>query len=84
MARLSGSMTRQATTGKIHSHQLNAVAQRSQASWHFHSRANSNDSRVLSQVGYVPFDHLVGRAAIIFFSIDGEQARWNRLFSRVR
>jgi signal peptidase I len=31
---------------------------------------NSTDSRVLSQVGYVPFENLVGRAAIIYFSID--------------
>jgi signal peptidase I len=31
---------------------------------------NSNDSRVLSTVGYVPFENLVGRAEIIFFSID--------------
>jgi signal peptidase I len=31
---------------------------------------NSTDSRVLSAVGYVPFDNLVGRAEIVFFSID--------------
>ena len=31
---------------------------------------NSTDSRVLSQVGYAPFENLVGRAAIIFYSID--------------
>jgi signal peptidase I len=31
---------------------------------------NSTDSRVLAQVGYVPFENLVGRAAIIFYSID--------------
>jgi signal peptidase I len=31
---------------------------------------NSTDSRVLSQVGYVPFENLVGRAAIIFYSVD--------------
>ena len=36
------------------------------------NRDNSTDSRVLSQVGYVPIDHLVGRAATIFFSIGGE------------
>jgi len=29
---------------------------------------NSADSRVLNQVGYVPFENLVGRVAIIFFS----------------
>jgi signal peptidase I len=59
------------------------------------NRDNSTDSRVLSQVGYVPFENLVGRAQIIFFSIgDGEPAwhvwtwpwavRWNRLFTIVR
>jgi len=31
---------------------------------------NSTDSRVLSAVGYVPFEHLVGRVEMIFFSID--------------
>jgi signal peptidase I len=31
---------------------------------------NSTDSRVLSQVGYVPFENLIGPAVIIFFSID--------------
>jgi signal peptidase I len=31
---------------------------------------NSTDSRVLSQIGYVPFENLIGRAAMIFYSID--------------
>ena len=31
---------------------------------------NSTDSRAMSQVGYVPFENLVGRAAIIFYSVD--------------
>ena len=59
------------------------------------NRDNSTDSRVLSQVGYVPIDNIVGRAEIIFFSVgDGEAAwkiwrwpwvvRWGRLFSIVR
>ena len=59
------------------------------------NRDNSTDSRVLSQVGYVPIDNIVGRAEIIFFSVgDGEPAwkiwrwpwvvRWGRLFSIVR
>ena len=59
------------------------------------NRDNSTDSRVLSQVGYVPIDNIVGRAEIIFFSVgDGEAAwkvwrwpwvvRWDRLFSIVR
>jgi signal peptidase I len=59
------------------------------------NRDNSTDSRVLGQVGYVPFENLVGRAQIIFFSVgDGEPAwhfwnwpwsvRWSRLFTIVR
>jgi signal peptidase I len=34
------------------------------------NRDNSTDSRVLSQVGYVPFENLVGRVAMIFFSAE--------------
>jgi signal peptidase I len=59
------------------------------------NRDNSTDSRVLSQVGYVPLENLVGRAQIIFFSVaEGEHAwefwkwpwtvRWTRLLSFVR
>jgi signal peptidase I len=59
------------------------------------NRDNSTDSRVLSQVGYVPFQNLIGRAQIIFFSVaEGERAwqiwrwpwsiRWNRLLKIVR
>ena len=59
------------------------------------NRDNSTDSRVLSQVGYVPYDNLVGRAEILFFSIEeGAHAweiwawpwsvRWGRIFSLVR
>jgi len=55
------------------------------------NRDNSTDSRVLSAVGYVPFENLVGRAEILFFSVkDGEPAwmvwkwpwtvRWDRIF----
>ena len=58
------------------------------------NRDNSTDSRFQS-VGFVPFDNLVGRAQVIFFSIrEGEYARevwrwpwivrWQRLFSVVR
>ena len=32
------------------------------------NRDNSTDSRVLSSVGYVPFENLIGRVGIIFFS----------------
>ncbi len=59
------------------------------------NRDNSTDSRVLSQVGYVPYENIIGRAQIIFFSIkDGIHAweiwrwpwavRWDRLFTLVR
>jgi len=59
------------------------------------NRDNSTDSRVLSAAGYVPFENIVGRAQMIFFSIaEGEHAwmfwrwptavRWNRIFSIVR
>jgi signal peptidase I len=34
------------------------------------NRDNSSDSRIISQIGYVPFDKLVGRATIIFWSTD--------------
>src|SRR6187402_3161204 len=45
------------------------------------NRDNSTDSRVLSQVGYVPLQNMVGKAQILFFSIhEGERAwevwRW--------
>jgi signal peptidase I len=59
------------------------------------NRDNSLDSRVPSAVGYVPFENLIGKAQIVFFSIgDGEPAwhiwswpwsvRWSRLFTIVR
>jgi len=59
------------------------------------NRDNSLDSRVPSGVGYVPFENLIGKAQIIFFSIgDSEPAwhiwswpgslRWSRLFTLVR
>ena len=39
------------------------------------NRDNSTDSRVLSQVGYVPIENIVGRAEIIFFSVGDGEAR---------
>jgi signal peptidase I len=35
---------------------------------------NSTDSRVLSQVGYVPFENLIGRAQFIYLSVDRSSA----------
>ena len=60
------------------------------------NRDNSLDSRVSPEregVGYVPFENLIGRAEVIFFSVEeGEPAwqvwrwpwivRWRRLFQR--
>ena len=59
------------------------------------NRDNSTDSRVLGVVGYVPFENLIGKAQIIFFSIGGDTraweiwnwhwaVRWSRLFTLVR
>jgi signal peptidase I len=62
------------------------------------NRDNSSDSRLAGDqggVGYVPFENLIGRAEVIFFSIDeGTPAwevwrwpwtvRWSRIFQRVR
>jgi signal peptidase I len=58
------------------------------------NRDNSTDSR-FSQVGPVPFENLIGKAQLIFFSVyEGERAweiwrwpfsvRWSRLFTVVR
>jgi signal peptidase I len=59
------------------------------------NRDNSTDSRFLFDVGYVPFENIVGKAQIIFFSVaKGYHAwqlwdwpwsvRWSRLFTLVR
>jgi signal peptidase I len=40
------------------------------------NRDNSTDSRVLSAVGYVPFENIVGRAEIIFFSAEADASLW--------
>jgi signal peptidase I len=44
------------------------------------NRDNSEDSRVLSAVGYVPAQNLVGRAQFVFFSTNGE-ARWWQIWN---
>ncbi len=40
------------------------------------NRDNSTDSRVLGAVGYVPFENLVGRAGLIFFSVKEGEPGW--------
>ena len=40
------------------------------------NRDNSTDSRVLSAVGYVPFENFIGRAEMIFFSAGGDSRFW--------
>lgn len=58
------------------------------------NRDNSLDSREMNAVGFVPLENLVGRAEMIFFSVDGSAAwyevwawpfaiRWSRIFSSV-
>jgi signal peptidase I len=58
------------------------------------NRDNSQDSRFMNAVGFVPVENLVGRAEILFFSIDAEypwwefwqwpfEIRWNRLLKPV-
>jgi signal peptidase I len=58
------------------------------------NRDNSQDSRVLNAVGFVPMENLVGRAEFLFFSIDATapwwqvwewpfEIRWSRLFTGI-
>ncbi len=54
------------------------------------NRDNSQDSRVLSSVGYIPFENLIGRVEIIYWSIDANarsgspSLRTERIGMRVR
>jgi len=59
------------------------------------NRDNSADSRFMDGVGFVPVENLVGRAEVIFFSINAEypwwevwqwpfEIRWSRLLKTVR
>jgi signal peptidase I len=58
------------------------------------NRDNSTDSRDEGTVGFVPFENFVGRAEILFFSIDENaswrfwewpgQIRWSRMFQPIR
>ena len=57
------------------------------------NRDRSDDSRI--HVGFVPFENLVGKARVLFFSYDpqegawykpwtwGKKIRWRRLFSKI-
>jgi len=40
------------------------------------NRDGSTDSRFLNEVGYVPFDNIVGQAKIIYFSIGDGVPAW--------
>ena len=40
------------------------------------NRDNSQDSRVIREVGFVPVQNLVGRASILFFSTNGQARFW--------
>jgi signal peptidase I len=40
------------------------------------NRDNSQDSRVSSEVGFVPAENLIGKAEILFFSTDGSAEVW--------
>ena len=58
------------------------------------NRDNSQDSRVLNIVGYVPMENIVGRASFLFFSTNGyarlyelwkwpKTIRYERLFNAI-
>ena len=40
------------------------------------NRDNSQDSRFLAQVGFVPMENLIGRAEFLFFSSNGAARFW--------
>lgn len=59
------------------------------------NRDRSSDSRILDNVGYVPLENFVGRAEVIYFSLDTQKlategylelpwaVRWNRIFNKL-
>ena len=57
------------------------------------NRDNSQDSRFLNNVGYIPIENLIGKAQIIFFSLENSRffeiwkwpksIRYKRLFKKV-
>jgi signal peptidase I len=40
------------------------------------NRDQSSDSRILSRLGFIPYENLVGRAEIIFYSRDRLNSLW--------
>jgi signal peptidase I len=40
------------------------------------NRDNSRDSRILNAVGYIPFENLIGRADVLFWSVEREVVLW--------
>ncbi len=57
------------------------------------NRDNSQDSRFLTQVGFIPKENLVGKARLIFFSAEenilkfwdwGHSIRFNRIFKKIQ
>ena len=58
------------------------------------NRDNSQDSRFINTVGYIPFENLVGKAQFIFFSLENSRfyelwkwpraIRYNRLFKSIK
>ena len=58
------------------------------------NRDNSTDSRFIGHVGYIPVENFVGRAEILFFSLDHDTSfwelwrypsgvRWERIFDAI-
>ena len=58
------------------------------------NRDNSQDSRFISNVGFIPFENLVGKAQFIFFSLENSRfyeiwkwpnaIRFKRIFSKIK
>tara|TARA_Y100000591_G_C21559806_1_gene557941 strand:- start:92 stop:622 length:531 start_codon:yes stop_codon:yes gene_type:complete len=58
------------------------------------NRDNSQDSRFLASVGFIPFQNLVGKAQFIFFSLENSRfleiwkwpnsIRFNRIFKKIK
>ncbi len=48
------------------------------------NRDSSRDSRFLAEVGYVPFENLIGKAQFIFFSVDGQALKFWLWYRTIR